>query len=88
MPRLIDFQDSAEAAHWRPINDDVMGGVSHSEMRAGSGVGVFTGKLSLDNGGGFASVRRNPHDHRLTGHAGLRVEVHGDEQRYRRATHL
>ncbi|QEA37787.1 CIA30 family protein [Pistricoccus aurantiacus] len=82
MPRLIDFQDLGEAARWRPINDDVMGGVSESEMRAEPGIGVFTGSLSLDNGGGFASVRREPQDYRLAGHTGLRIEVRGDGRRY------
>ncbi|MGC3874163.1 CIA30 family protein [Halomonas sp. GXIMD04776] len=82
MPQLIDFQNPEESTHWSPINDDVMGGVSESEMRAEQGIGVFAGSVSLDNGGGFASVRREPQDFRLTGHTGLRVEVRGDGRRY------
>ncbi|MBB3190995.1 CIA30 family protein [Halomonas cerina] len=87
MPRLIDFQDPEESTRWRPINDDVMDGVSESEMRAESGVSVFTGKLSLDHGGGFASVRREPQDYRLAGRAGLQVEVRGDGRRYQLRLH-
>ncbi|WP_048307057.1 CIA30 family protein [Halomonas sp. PR-M31] len=82
MPRLIDFQNPSEANHWRAINDDVMGGISTSEMRAESGVGVFTGELSLENGGGFASVRREPQNYRLAGYRGLRFEACGDGRRY------
>ncbi|MBK6846217.1 MAG: CIA30 family protein [Proteobacteria bacterium] len=35
-----------------------MGGLSSSTMLAGDGVGIFAGELSLERGGGFASVRR------------------------------
>lgn len=82
MPQLIDFQDSEEATRWRPINDDVMGGVSRGRMCGGEGAGVFTGNLSLDHGGGFASVRREPEDFPLGAHAGLVLHARGDGRRY------
>ncbi len=46
------------AEPWRAINDGVMGGISAGRM-VGIDYGLsFEGELSLENNGGFASVRR------------------------------
>ena len=42
---------------WNIINDSVMGGVSSSSVRYDNQVATFSGELSLDNNGGFASTR-------------------------------
>ena len=42
---------------WKIINDDVMGGVSSSEYSINKNNVEFTGFTSLDNSGGFASIR-------------------------------
>ena len=58
---LFDFSDPAAVAEWAPIDDRVMGGVSHSRLRHDpAGHAVFEGQVSLDRGGGFASVRCRP----------------------------
>ncbi|MBS9402254.1 CIA30 family protein [Halomonas sp. TRM85114] len=80
--RLIDFLHADEAPRWRAINDDVMGGVSRGNMRGEGGVGVFSGELSLEHGGGFASVRRDPEDFQLGADSGLMLYVRGDGRRY------
>lgn len=55
---LFRFDTPAAAAAWRAIDDRVMGGVSRSHLRHDEGGhAVFEGELSLDRGGGFASVR-------------------------------
>lgn len=54
---LADFNDPTEPGRWQSIDDVVMGGQSASAMFTGDGVGVFAGKLSLEKGGGSASVR-------------------------------
>lgn len=82
MPRLIDFQQEDEAPRWRAINDDVMGGVSRGSMWEEGGVGVFSGELLLENGGGFASVRREPDAFALGDDSGLVLYVRGDGRRY------
>lgn len=79
---LIDFQHTDEATRWCAINDDVMGGVSRGNMRGEDGVGVFSGELSLEHGGGFASVRRDPEAFALGPDSGLRLYVRGDGRRY------
>lgn len=66
---------------WRAINDGVMGGVSNGEM-IGTEDGLrFQGFLSLENNGGFASVRRFL-DHNLQGVRGVRLRVRGDGRIY------
>jgi monofunctional biosynthetic peptidoglycan transglycosylase len=54
----IVFQSKNDIAAWRRVNDSVMGGVSRSSLTTEGQYGVFSGTLSLDNNGGFASVRR------------------------------
>lgn len=82
MTRLIDFQDPGEPGRWRAINDNVMGGISLGEMRVEAGVGIFSGELSLENNGGFASVRREPDPVDLSDATGLALYVRGDGRRY------
>lgn len=79
---LIDFQYAAEARRWRAINDDVMGGISRGSLHVEDGVGVFSGETSLENNGGFASVRREPETMDLSGTPGLVLHVRGDGRRY------
>lgn len=70
-----------EVAPWRAVNDSVMGGLSVSEMVATEHGLRFQGALSLENSGGFASIRR-PFHHELDGIDGIRLRVCGDGRRY------
>lgn len=81
--RLADFTDTAEVARWSVIGDVVMGGRSSSEMLAGDQVCVFAGTLSLDRGGGFASVRRCDELVDLSAHDAIELRVRGDGKRYK-----
>lgn len=63
-----------------PVNDSVMGGVSWSEFDADSS--AFAGVLSIENNGGFASVRfANPQPD-LTGVRSLVLTHRGDGRTY------
>jgi len=66
---------------WLAINDNVMGGVSVGQMTETDEGLRFEGKLSLENNGGFASVRR-PVEGGLAGVSGIRLKVRGDGRRY------
>jgi len=60
-----------------------MGGLSDSEfLITENGTAVFRGTVSLENYGGFASVRSRPRDYDLTGFDGILLEVKGDGKRY------
>ena len=67
---------------WRSINDGVMGGLSSGGMRLENGIAVFGGTLSLENNGGFSSIRSIPADHGLAGKNGLVLRVRGDGRTY------
>ena len=56
-PPLFDFTTPGDVDGWQAVNDTVMGGVSSGELAWSDGMLVFTGELSLDNGGGYASMR-------------------------------
>ena len=80
---LADFHDPDEAARWRPTDDVVMGGVSSSAMVPGDGTGIFCGELSLERGGGFASVRRREEVVDLSALDAVELRVRGDGKRYK-----
>lgn len=54
---LADFRDADSVAGWSIQNDTVMGGVSNSRTEWVDGQLIFAGDLSLDNNGGFCSMR-------------------------------
>jgi hypothetical protein len=80
---LFDFQTATNTAAWQVVNDDVMGGVSTSSFRLTNGAAVFQGELSLENNGGFASVRSLPASHDLSGCDTFVIRVRGDGRRYK-----
>jgi Complex I intermediate-associated protein 30 (CIA30) len=77
--------NAAIAQIWGALDDVVMGGVSASGFQLRDGEAVFTGIVSTDNSGGFASIRtRNfepPLD--LANCSGLELHIKGDGQRYK-----
>ncbi|MEO0927844.1 MAG: CIA30 family protein [Cyanobacteria bacterium J06643_13] len=70
---------------WGAVDDVVMGGVSQSQIRLTDDRAIFTGVVSTENNGGFASVRtRNftpPID--LSLYEGIELKVRGDGKRYK-----
>ena len=81
---LLDFDDPADAALWRPVDDVVMGGISRSRFeQAAPGVARFSGHVSLENFGGFASVRTPPRDWRTAGARDFLLRVRGDGKTYK-----
>ena len=83
-PRMMfDFRTGTAAGSWEIVNDTVMGGVSTSEFALTNGVAVFRGRLSLDNQGGFASVRTGVRPVSGMEDAVFLIRVRGDGRRYR-----
>ena len=82
---LVDLDDPGQVAAWTTVNDPVMGGLSTSRIAFGDGGLVFSGNISLENNGGFASAR-SPEDpdigRRATGAKSLRVHARGDGKTY------
>jgi NADH dehydrogenase [ubiquinone] 1 alpha subcomplex assembly factor 1 len=81
---LFDFDSEAECNSWMPINDVVMGGISVSIFEyLDPSSATFTGIVSLENSGGFASVRSAPSLYDLRDYAGLKLRVRGDGKKYK-----
>ncbi|MCL4179448.1 MAG: CIA30 family protein [Verrucomicrobia bacterium] len=80
---LFDFSQVTHAPVWQIVNDDVMGGVSSSRFQIVNGAAVFQGEVSLENNGGFASVRTLPARHDLSGSDAFLLRVRGDGRRYK-----
>ena len=80
---VYDFQNATNTTAWQVVNDDVMGGISTSSFRLTNGVALFQGKVSLENNGGFASVRSLPARHDLAGSDAFVVRVRGDGRSYK-----
>jgi uncharacterized surface protein with fasciclin (FAS1) repeats len=80
---IFEFNDAAEAGLFRALNDTVMGGRSNSRMEAGAETAVFTGTTSLENRGGFASVRAPIVPGSLAGATAIGLRVRGDGRTYR-----
>ncbi|WP_347709820.1 CIA30 family protein [Halomonas gemina] len=58
------------------------GGISRGGLHVEDGSGVFSGETSLENNGGFASVRRDPEAMNLSDASGLVLYVRGDGRCY------
>lgn len=80
---LFDFTHGEEGTRWRTVNDGVMGGRSDGRFRILDGKTMeFFGTLSLENNGGFASVRSRPAKLGLRQGDALIVRLKGDGRRY------
>lgn len=78
----FDAKENQKLA-WRVVDDGVMGGRSEGEISfSDSGILRFNGKLSLENNGGFSSLRTGNLELDLGGAKGLVARVKGDGRSY------
>lgn len=83
-PRTLFEFSSKEAANiWQNVNDNVMGGTSEGKFKITDQKALeFYGKLSLENNGGFASVRTKSKKVGLKKGEVLVAKVRGDGREY------
>ncbi|NNF35222.1 MAG: CIA30 family protein [Saprospiraceae bacterium] len=79
---LFSFNGDDSDQIWRVVNDSVMGGVSTSSVNYEDGNLIFTGNVSLDNNGGFASIRTLPVQMNLEDYTHVSLRVKGDGNKY------
>ena len=80
---IEEFAESAVSLRWQIVNDDVMGGVSQSSLnRVDAETVRFSGQLSLENNGGFASARALGRMPDLSEAQAILIRTKGDGRTY------
>jgi hypothetical protein len=85
---IFDFGEVGQNLNqtWGAVDDVVMGGVSQSGIETlENGNALFSGLVSTDNNGGFASVRTRNFEPSLdlSSYQGISLRLRGDGQRYK-----
>ena len=80
---LFDFSENSRPDRWRVVNDGVMGGLSQSTFIVSEkGTALFSGRVSLENNGGFSSLRYNIGKTNVEGFTTLALYLKGDGKEY------
>jgi hypothetical protein len=80
---LFDFAENKEPVKWQVVNDGVMGGLSKATFKMSeNGTALFTGTVSLENNGGFSSLRYDTGKIIVDGRTTLSLYLKGDGKNY------
>ena len=80
---IFEFSKASDISDWKTVNDVVMGGRSSSKFYLNEeGHGVFEGTVSLENNGGFASLRHRFNRKKIAGYKKVIIYLKGDGKRY------
>ncbi|MEX0982047.1 MAG: CIA30 family protein [Bacteroidales bacterium] len=80
---IYDFSADSDMGDWYIVDDVVMGGRSDGQMKlSDEGNAIFEGRVSLENNGGFSSVRYRPDKISSERYAAFMVRLKGDTRNY------
>lgn len=80
---IFDFKSTSGLDQWLVVNDDVMGGRSQASfVLTAEGTGLFKGSVSLENNGGFSSIRCNMEEVQTKNYNMLALRLKGDGKNY------
>lgn len=80
---IFDFTPSSDIRNWRIVDDVVMGGRSDGAFTlSDNGHGQFSGEVSLENNGGFSSVRYPLANMAVDANGAIRLTLKGDGNAY------
>ena len=80
---IFNFTKDAGMQNWYVVDDSVMGGISKGKMGVNDeGHGIFRGHVSLDNNGGFSSIRYYAGNTSLQGYSKFVIALKGDGKVY------
>lgn len=80
---IFDFNKTADVRGWSIVDDGVMGGKSSGNFKLdGDGFGVFEGRVSLENNGGFSSVRYMFGKTPVKAYTKVVIKLKGDGKKY------
>lgn len=83
MVLIFDFSDLEYVEAWTIVDDGVMGGLSRGNWyQEDDEFAVFEGDVSLENNGGFSSVRVGFRPVDVSEFEGVALQVRGDGQKY------
>ncbi|MGC6431295.1 MAG: CIA30 family protein [Jejuia sp.] len=80
---LTDFSSDSNENSWIVIDDVVMGGKSFGKFKIEKNLGIFYGAISLENNGGFSSVRFGPDSINVNNYTKIVLHIKGDGKRYK-----
>ncbi len=76
----FDFNSQQD---WKVVDDGVMGGKSEGEFSISEiGMGLFSGNVSLENNGGFSSLRRSMDAEDISDYKQIVLRLKGDGKSY------
>jgi len=82
-PSLIDFGNSTEKnQEWLLLSDNIMGGVTKSKIEYTSNSVLLSGDISLDNYGGFASMKTKYKSVDLSKYIGIKIKFKSTNQKF------
>ncbi len=80
---LFEFNKKSDLSQWKIIDDAVMGGRSDGNFKLNAdGHGVFSGTISLENNGGFSSLRYRFDNKKIKGYTKAILTLKGDGKNY------
>lgn len=80
---LFDFNLECSINNWRVVDDVVMGGRSDGSFKINNAShGEFSGDVSLENNGGFSSVRYNFKTVNASDYESFKIRLKGDGKNY------
>ncbi|WP_299886321.1 CIA30 family protein [uncultured Lacinutrix sp.] len=80
---IFDFTTGCNISNWSIVDDVVMGGRSNGSFKLSpEGHGVFSGKVSLENNGGFSSVRHRFKTLDVSNYTKIVITLKGDGKPY------
>lgn len=80
---IFDFDKNSDIQAWDIVDHIVMGGKSSSTFKLNDdGYGVFEGSISLENNGGFSSVRYRFNRLKVNEGSSIIINLKGDGKNY------
>lgn len=80
---IFDFNTTSDLSAWSVVDDGVMGGISQGNFYLNAqGNAVYEGTVSLENNGGFSSVRYRFASKKISNFTKVVIRLKGDGKRY------
>lgn len=80
---LFQFTSDSDISNWRILDDVVMGGRSNGNFKLNSnGHGEYSGEVSIENNGGFSSLRYYFDTVNSSDYSKFKIRVKGDGKTY------